>query len=105
MFSPGFCSNVNISNNVHVRVAVNHFWGEKIFESAIYCTYSDGWVCTCAFFRVCALLSSLKFFVTNLIFAGIDPVRPLSLLETLIKFYWFYIQDAAHNTTDLFFRC
>jgi hypothetical protein len=47
-------------------------------------------------------LSSLKVFVTNLISTGFDPVRPLSLLEPLIKFYWFYTQDAARNTTDFF---
>jgi hypothetical protein len=47
-------------------------------------------------------LSSLKFFVMNLIVAGIDPIRPLSLLEALIKFY---TQDAAHNTTAFFYQC
>jgi hypothetical protein len=48
-------------------------------------------------------LSSLNVFVANSVFAGIEPARPLSLLESLIKFYWFYIQDAAHNTRDFFF--
>ena len=64
-----------------------------------------GCVHVCVFSCMC-LLSSLKVFVTNLIVAGIDPVRPFSLLEALIKFYCFYTQDAAHNTSDLFFyRC
>lgn len=57
----------------------------------------------CVFSCMCRLFS-LKVFVTNSIFAGIDPVRPLSLLEALIKFYWFYTQDAARNITH-FFRC